>query len=150
MYLAIIQANNARRFYFRFIPQRMGAWLLTTWLGIGSLVCMAVNVGSLGRHKNISRSALSTVLDELKDNEFPSSTSRQTIKKKRDEAVDVETRYGRLLQNWEVTLVPVGKKKKKVLGQSPNPNRQRRLRFHLCSQCLCSPICACDVLNFQT
>lgn len=74
---------------------------------------MAVNVGRLGRHKGISRSGLSAVLEELKGQEFPSATSRQTIKRRRDEDVNVDTRFGPLIQNWTVTLLPLEKKKKK-------------------------------------
>ena len=74
---------------------------------------MAVNVADLGRRKGISRSGLSAVLNELKDNQFPDATSRQTIKRRRDSEVDVQTRYGRMLQSWKVTLPPLKSKKKK-------------------------------------
>ena len=75
---------------------------------------MDVNVGSLGRRKGISRSGLSTVLEQLKDQEFPAATSRQTIKRRRDEGVDLDTIYGKLLQDWTVKLLPLSSSKKKT------------------------------------
>ena len=77
---------------------------------------MAVNVGHLGRRKGISRSGLSTVLDELKKKKIPDATSRQTIKRRRDADIDVQTRYGKLLQDWKVTLLPVGIRRRKNLA----------------------------------
>lgn len=105
---------------------------------------MAVNVGHLGRRKGISRSGLSTVLDELKKKKIPDATSRQTIKRRRDADIDVQTRYGKLLQDWKVTLLPVGKKKKKS-GSVTKPKQVKTVEFpfvqpipllcHMCLEC---------------
>ena len=105
---------------------------------------MAVNVGHLGRRKGISRSGLSTVLDELKKKKNPDATSRQTIKRRRDADIDVQTRYGKLLQDWKVTLLPVGKKKKKS-GSVTKPKQVKTVEFpfvqpipllcHMCLEC---------------
>ncbi|CAJ1392848.1 unnamed protein product, partial [Effrenium voratum] len=78
--------------------------------------------------KGISRSGLSTVLDELKKKDFPDATSRQTIKRRRDADVDVQTRYGKLLQDWKVTLLPVGKTKKKS-GSVTKPKEMKTVEF---------------------
>ena len=105
---------------------------------------MAVNVGSLARHKGLSRTGLSTVLQELKDQELPSATSRQTIKRRRDEGVDVNTRYGRLLQSQAYTLQAVAKKKKKTGAKTkPKPQKTVEVPFvqpipllcHMCMEC---------------
>ena len=106
---------------------------------------MAVNIGSLGRHKGISRSGLSTVLQELKDKEFPSATSRQTIKRRRDDVVDLDTRYGRILQSWRTTLLPVEQKKTKKTGSATKPKSEKTVDFpfvqpipllsHMCMEC---------------
>lgn len=105
---------------------------------------MAVNVGRLGRRKGISHSGLSAVLEDLKGQEFPSATSRQTIKRRRDEDVNVNTRFGPLLQNWNVTLPPMERKKKKS-GVKTKAKPEKPVEFpfvqpvpllsHMCLEC---------------
>ena len=106
---------------------------------------MAVNVADLGRRKGISRSGLSAVLNELKDKQFPDATSRQTIKRRRDSEVDVQTRYGRMLQSWKVTLPPLKSKKKKKTGVRTKAKASKTVEIpfiqpipllcHLCLEC---------------
>ena len=97
---------------------------------------MAIKAGNLGRHKVISRSGLQAVLQDLKEGDFPSATSRQSIKRQRDEQVCLETPFGNLLQMKSFSLL-TGKKKKaqesKVVDVpfvSPIP-----LLYHLCREC---------------
>ena len=69
-----------------------------------SLHAMAIEVGRLGRRHVISRSGLEAVLKDLKDREFPSAISRQTVKRQRDTTVEVQTPLGCLLSSYSVTL----------------------------------------------
>ena len=119
-------------------------FLSTFAQGGGSACKFQYEEGHLGRRKGISRSGLSTVLDELKKKDFPDATSRQTIKRRRDADVDVQTRYGKLLQDWKVTLLPVGKTKKKS-GSVTRPKETKTVEFpfvqpipllcHICLEC---------------
>ena len=120
---------------------------------------MSANVGHLGRRKGISCSGLSTVLDELKKKDFPDATSRQTIKRRRDADVDVQTRCGKLLQDWKVTLLPVGKTKKKS-GSVTKPKEMKTVEFpfvqpipllcHMCLECPEFSIMMLKVLDLYT
>ena len=69
-----------------------------------SLHAMAIEVGRLCRRHVISRSGLEAVLKDLKDREFPSAISRQTVKRQRDTTVEVQTPLGCLLSSYSVTL----------------------------------------------
>lgn len=96
---------------------------------------MAIEVGRLGRRHVISRSGLEAVLKDLKDREFPSAISRQTVKRQRDTTVEVQTPLGCLLSSYSVTL-PEQKKTAKKPAKSvelpflaPLP-----LLYHLCAQ----------------
>ena len=97
---------------------------------------MAIKAGNLGRHKVISRSGLQAVLHDLKEGDYPSATSRQSIKRQRDEQVCLETPFGNLIQTKSFSLLK-GKKKKaqesKVVDVpfvAPIP-----LLYHLCREC---------------
>ena len=58
----------------------------------------------------MSKSALSSVLEEIKENGMPSATSKASIKRARDEELNVNTPYGKPLKDIDVPneLGPAG------------------------------------------
>ena len=64
---------------------------------------MSLDVSKIGRKTFISQNALAEVLQAVKESgALPQHTSRSTVKRRRDEAVNVDTPYGHLLQVFEV------------------------------------------------
>ncbi|CAJ1456060.1 unnamed protein product [Effrenium voratum] len=62
---------------------------------------------SLGRRKFVSQSALATLLQEVAAlPELPSANSRSSIKRCRDEGMDIDTPFGKVLLTHEAQLVP--------------------------------------------
>ena len=66
---------------------------------------MALDISSLGRRSFISQSALAEVLTAVRESgELPQTTSKSTVKRRREEAGRVDTPYGPLLQTFEVVV----------------------------------------------
>ncbi|CAJ1349950.1 unnamed protein product, partial [Effrenium voratum] len=62
---------------------------------------------SLGRRKFVSQSALATLLQEVAAlPELPSANSRSSIKRCRDEGMDIDTPFGKVLLTHEAQLAP--------------------------------------------
>ena len=60
---------------------------------------MALDVAALGRKTFISQSGLSEVLQAIKKSgQIPEATSKSTVKRRREDAVSIETPYGQLIQ----------------------------------------------------
>ena len=69
-----------------------------------------MDLSRLGRRSFISQSGIAEVLAAVKDaGELPEGISRSSVKRKRQQAVDVTTPYGKLLQQWEFDLTNGGK-----------------------------------------
>ena len=63
---------------------------------------MALDIASLGRRSFISQSALAEVLTAVRESgELPQTCSKSTVKRRREEAAQVETPYGPLIQFFE-------------------------------------------------
>ena len=103
-----------------------------------SLHAMAIEVGRLCRRHVISRSGLEAVLKDLKDREFPSAISRQTVKRQRDTTVEVQTPLGCLLSSYSVTLPEQKKTAKKPAMKAKSVElpflAPLPLLYHLCAQ----------------
>lgn len=61
-------------------------------------------LAKLGRRRYISISALSSVIDEIRQHGLPDSSSRSSIKRARNEFRMVDTRYGSLFRTIPITL----------------------------------------------
>ena len=60
---------------------------------------MALDVAALGRKTFISQSGPSEVLTAIKKTgQIPEATSKATVKRRREDAVSIETPYGSLIQ----------------------------------------------------
>ena len=59
---------------------------------------------ALGRKHYVSQSALEAVLQELKETPLPDAGSRRTIKRARDEHIDVQTPLGSLITHIATKL----------------------------------------------
>ena len=69
---------------------------------IGLFFFMALDIASLGRRSFISQSALAEVLTAVRESgELPQTCSKSTVKRRREEAAQVETPYGPLIQFLE-------------------------------------------------
>ena len=69
-----------------------------------------MDLSRLGRRSFISQSGIAEVLAAVKDaGELPEGISRSSVKRKRQQAVDVTTPYGKLLHQWEFDLTNGGK-----------------------------------------
>eukprot|EP00438_Fugacium_kawagutii_P029032 Skav201323 [mRNA] locus=scaffold4795:9662:11098:+ [translate_table: standard] len=65
-----------------------------------------LDIASLGRRAFISQSALADVLAAVKaSGEVPETTSKSTVKRRRVEAADVNTPYGKLIQEFQLHTV---------------------------------------------
>ena len=58
---------------------------------------MSKVLADLGRN-NVSQSALSELLKELKETKLPDATSRSSVKRARDEKMDIQTPVGHLFR----------------------------------------------------
>ena len=65
---------------------------------------MANPLAALGRKHYVSQSALEALLNELKEAPLPEAGSRRTIKRARDEHVQVQTPFGSLITDIAVKL----------------------------------------------
>lgn len=66
---------------------------------------MVLDIAALGRRSFMSQNALSEVLTSIKNSgELPSHTSKATVKRRRDEAVAVDTPYGPLIQSFKTDM----------------------------------------------
>ena len=61
-------------------------------------------LAKLGRRKYVSISALSEVLEEIRQHGMPDNSSRSSIKRARDEYRMVDTRYGPIFRTMPITL----------------------------------------------
>ena len=60
--------------------------------------------GGIGRSKLVSQSALASIFEEIEEHGLPKAKSRSSIKRARDESVDIETPYGKLLVSEQAVL----------------------------------------------
>ena len=65
-------------------------------------------LANLGRKKFVNQAALAVLLSELKDAPLPDATSRGSIKKARDEKVDITTPAGPLFVKRSLPAVDGG------------------------------------------
>ena len=63
-------------------------------------------IGRLGRASYLTQTALSKVVQEIKQRGLPKADSRHSIKRGRDKEIDVNTPYGKLLVFEELQLTP--------------------------------------------
>ena len=78
-----------------------------SWSHVIHRLCasMALDIASLGRRSFVSQSALAEVLTAIKlSGELPASSSKSTVKRRREEAAQAETSYGALHQSLEIEL----------------------------------------------
>ena len=72
----------------------------------------SMDLSRLGRRSFISQSGIAEVLAAVKQHgELPDGISRSAVKRKRQQAVDLTTPYGKLLQQWEFVLSDGSRKK---------------------------------------
>ena len=62
-------------------------------------------LANIGKSKLVSQSALATILKEIEENGLPDAKSRRSIKRARDDSLDKETPYGKLLITEQATLI---------------------------------------------
>ena len=90
---------------------------------------------SLGRRKFVSQSALATLLQEVAAlPELPSANSRSSIKRCRDEGMDIDTPFGKVLLTHEAQLVPETASSEPDMAQLTFVN-PLALTYHLCATC---------------
>lgn len=64
---------------------------------------MALDISKLGRKTFVSQAALAEILSAVKEaGEVPEATSRSTVKRRRQEAIDIETPYGPVISSMEL------------------------------------------------
>ena len=71
-------------------------------------VLLSGMLADLGRKKFVSQAALAELLSELKDAPLPEATSRSSIKRARDEKVDITTPCGPLFVKRTLATVNGG------------------------------------------
>ena len=79
-----------------------GLDVLAPNVGRGLLAGM-LDLAKLGRKKFVSQSALADILRAVRDaDSLPAGISRSSVKRKREEAVDVETPFGPVQRTWQL------------------------------------------------
>ena len=90
---------------------------------------------SLGRGKCVSQSALAAILEEVANlPELPAARSRPTIKRSRDDALDINTPFGTLLLSQVAPLAPTTAGGKEELFEFTFVNPLVWM-YHLCATC---------------
>lgn len=73
---------------------------------------MALDISKLGRKTFVSQAALAEILSAVKEaGEIPEATSRSTVKRRRQEAIDIETPYGPVISSMELDALDGSKVK---------------------------------------